>query len=814
MIPTIQDWVHQNYSSFRADEVNPKLWKVILCAPALLALGAQTFGSLPLQPIIVTIAVADAFFHYVAVRNPEFCKKAKQYEWVFYSVRLAALTWSIGHLFQLLTPVFPLTGASILRTYSTPLPDWLNYPSSPYGKHFFDRWILSWPVTIGGIMGMNRLVDKMHQWIATEKVLHLRDVKPKNIKNFIINVDRNPEQHLPTAPLWLAVLQQVVNISLAIFSKSPLVFSGLSGLNLYTFSESILYTTCLQQVIITLQFWKYYEKFEYKEQFAIRKNAKKEVAREVERLCNEAEAFKLFNFQRSDNGKSYTIHCLTMPFWVSNSNQSGQISNNQLLYKDSKIECKLVQLSYQQGMKIPIQIDKCDKDFNILRITLGNGTIVKFFNVLTSQVLKMGTKTIDATIESIQLEYKQLYLLCSSTDLPKAEKLAFTWNKTIRKLLFTLNATVFICEKGQKQAPCSKCESISNLFYYESCEPYSAVCKSCIKEDFENRVKNFTIVNKITRLYHWSDDCKVWAEKEQLPEGSKLEMKPSDGFSTYDVDIGWLDYSVGKIVNVQLNSVCEGVASGILPDNTNVKLFGYPEGAKEMMQAQKKIDAQIVSKYVEDNVLVLECISRPLTPKWISSTISIQFGSLELLCRVDCKPALSDLDKMCNICSNTSEILFYNCVNNTHTACLPCLRKHLKVQCDKLKICNFALNSTSRIPSICIDQESLPNCLYCRSPVVEGSQLAVLMQNVKAQILILDYKIDDIVQFHIGGFFEDGTPYGELDNRTLVEVTGLERLQAETYKYFQTPINAKILKKTIQNGRLCLSCTFISAETL
>jgi hypothetical protein len=131
MIPTIQNWakgVYQSYSSLREDEVGPKLLKMALCAPALLALGAQTFGSLPLQPVIVTIVIADAVFHCIAVRSPELCKKAKKYEWAFYGVRLATLTWSVGHLFKAMsawTTIFPLTATSILRTYSTHHPDYL-----------------------------------------------------------------------------------------------------------------------------------------------------------------------------------------------------------------------------------------------------------------------------------------------------------------------------------------------------------------------------------------------------------------------------------------------------------------------------------------------------------------------------------------------------------------------------------------------------------------------------------------------------------------------------------------------------------------
>lgn len=829
MIPTIQDWakgVYQNYSSLQAGEAGPKLAKVILCAPALLALGTQAFGSLPLQPIIVTIAVADAFFHYVAVRNPELCQKAKQYEWVFYGVRLAALTWSIGYLFQTLaswTTAFPLTGASILRTYSIPRPDWLPYRSAPYGTHFFDWWILSWPMTINEMIGMKLLVNKTCRWIEKEKV-SLRDVMPKGIKDITVKI-QYPEQYLPKAPLWIAVLQQVTYVSLAVFSKSHLVFIGLSGLSLYTFYESVLYTRAsLRQMIMTVQFMKksgYFRNrhFEYTEQFTVRENAQEEVTCELQRLCNEAATFKPFNFQQSDKGK--TIHCLTMPFLIPTS-LTGQISGNQLYMKKGVLgqrPIELVHLPYQQGKKIQVPIDTCDKDCAFLNITLDNGTFVQFPDIFTSKILKMGIKTVEATVESIEVKEGQLYLLCSSTELPKTERLAFTCNKEIRKIPFTLNATVDICEKGQSQAPCTKCKSVSNLFYYESCEPYSAVCKNCIKADFENKVKNFTIVNEIiydsfikddlASLFFGTGRLKVWAQKEQLPDGSTLRLRADSDH----VDIGWLDYPVGGKVNVQLQEVLGESAYGKLPDGTTVFLPDMDrKTAREMIQAQKTIDAQIYSKNVDRDHLILFCISRALPPKLISLVTSMQYGSLRMQCKIDCKSALSDQDEICNICSNSSEILFYNCANKTHTACLPCFIEHIKAQCGKLKIFNFATHSISRLPSLCVDQESLPNCLYCRSPVVDNNQLSFWVQDVEAAVLFLNYKIDDIVKFHIQDFFQDRMPYGELDDGTFVDVTGIHPLQAVIYQACQTPINAKILKKTIQNGKLCLSCTFISAE--
>ena len=81
-------------------------------------------------------------------------------------------------------------------------------------------------------------------------------------------------------------------------------------------------------------------------------------------------------------------------------------------------------------------------------------------------------------------------------------------------------------------------------------------------------------------------------------------------------------------------------------------------------------------------------------------------------------------------------------------------------------------------------------------------------------MFLLDYKIDDIVQFYIDGFFQDGMPYGELDDGTLVEVKDIPLDQVLPFFRYRNPLNAKILKKTIQNGQLCLTCTFISAEPL
>jgi hypothetical protein len=98
--------------------------------------------------------------------------------------------------------------------------------------------------------------------------------------------------------------------------------------------------------------------------------------------------------------------------------------------------------------------------------------------------------------------------------------------------------------------------------------------------------------------------------------------------------------------------------------------------------------------------------------------------------------------------------------------------------------------------------------------VVDNSRLDVWVQNVKANVLLLDYKIDDMVQFNIDGFFQDGMPYGELDNGTLVEVKDVPSNQTLLFYLHQPLINAKILKKTIENERLCLICTFISAEPL
>jgi hypothetical protein len=850
MIPAIQDWVYQHYSSLRADEVIPKLEKVIFCAPALVALGTQAFGSLPLQPVIVTIAVADAIFHYIAVRNPEICQKAKKYEWVFYGVRLAVLTWTVGHLFQTLSNYlasFPLTGASILKTYSTHHPGRMisinhgPYRPAPYVTLSVDGWFWSWPVTIAGMIGVNKLVGYIHRWIAKEKV-NLKDAIPKGVKDVTVKIQYS-EQYLPKPPLWVAVLQQVTYVSLAVFSKSHLVFIGLSGLSLCTFYESVLYTRAsLRQMIMTVQFVKQsdhfkYKHFEYTEQFAVRENVQKEVACELERLCNEAATFKPFNFQQSDKDKPYTIHCLKMPFSIPPS-LTGQISGNQLHMRKEGLgwrPIELVHLPYQQGMKIQVQIDKWDMDCAFLNITLDNGTFVQFPGIFTRKILKMGIKTIEATVDKIEVKNEQLYLRCSSTELPNTERLAFTWNKEIRKIPFTLNATVDICEKGQKQASCSQCKSISNLFYYESCEPYSAVCKSCITADFENRVKNFTIVNativdvpiRYDPFFSSFDKAKfkVWAQKEQLPDGSTLRLTATRSC----VEIGWLDYPVGKKVKVQLQHVIGEIASGKLPDGTTVELMDADrETASEMIHAQKTIDAQICYKNVVHDQLVLFCISRALPPKLLrltsTSYMQLRNGSLlQMDCMVYCKPTLSDQDEVCNICSNTSEILFYECADKTHTACIPCLSENFKVQFfNNLKILNFrniqVRNQEGQIVRSyslpCFDKESLPNCLYCRSPVVDKSQLAVLVQNVKAEVLILNYKIDDIVQFHIEEFFEDGMPYGELDDGTLVMVKDLQQIQAHLFKALRTPINAKILNKTIQNGQLCLTCTFISTEPL
>jgi hypothetical protein len=806
MISAIQDLAkaaYQNYSSLRQGEGGSKL---ILYAPALLALGTQAIGSLPLQPVIVTIAVADAIFHCVAVRNPKFCKKAKQYEWVFYGIRLAALTWSVGHLFQTV-----LTAASILRTYSTYHPDSYNW------------WTLSWPVTIAGMIGVNRLADKIHQWIAKEKV-NVKDAMPKDAHGVGVSI-RHSEQPLPKAPLWIAVLQQVTYISLAIFSKSHLVFAYLSGLNLYTFYKSVLYTRAgLRQLRITLDFWKHSnngieQSFEYKERFAVRKNIQQEVTHELERLCQEVVNFEPFNFQPSDDGASCSMHCLAIPSLVSNPSLSKQISGRQLYMKGAlyqKIECKFVPFAYQLGTKIAVQIDECDKNSKILNIPQDNGTIALFSNVLTSQILKMGTRktTIEATVESIKVEKGQLYLLCSSIELPKAEKLAFKWNKEIREISFNLDASVYICEKGQKLAPCSKCESDSNLFYYELCEPYNALCKNCIVTDFENRVQNFTIVNEATFLTS-SKIFKVWAQKEQLPEGSTLAMTAQDSCA----DIRWLDYQVGQKVKVQLQKVFERVATGVLPDGTH---FTFSDvdlvKANEMIQAQETIEAQISLINVYNHVLGLSCISRALPPKSaeFTTTRSSQLRNgtpwkVQIL--IDCNPILSDQDEVCTICSNTSEMLFYNCADKTHTACIPCLTDHFKVQFSNLQILNFrpidVRNQEGQI--VCFDKESLPNCLYCRSPVVDDSRLAVWVQNMEAVVLLLDYKIDDIVQFTIHGFFQDGMPYGELNDGTLVAVTDIPSTHVLDFYLHRTPINAKILKKTVENGQLCLICGFISA---
>jgi hypothetical protein len=843
MIPTIQNWakgVYQSYSSLREDEVGAKLWKVALCAPALLALGAQTFGSLPLQPVIVTIVIADAVFHCIAVRSPQLCKKAKKYEWAFYGVRLATLTWSVGHLFKAMsawTTIFPLTATSILRTYSTHHPDYLiSINGGPfktiYSTHPFDWWTLSWPVAIG----MRKLVDRVHLWIGKDELS--REV----LGNLNVKIE-SAEQSLPKAPLWVAVLQQVIYVSLAIFSKSRLVFAGLSVFNLYIFYESFLYTrACLRQILITVWFNRSFKNerqccFRYKELFAVQENAKKEVSAEIMRLSKEAETFQPFNLQQSEDGKWYSICTQTMPTFVSEQSPLKQISDRQFyisegwtpsLEKHQKIECRFQLLDYKEGKEISVPIQGVDKGSKILRVPLRNEVIVDFPNTCTSQILKMKLegKTISAKIEATKVEKGQLYLSCNSIDLPKAEKLAFEWQKNLCEISFNLKATVDICETGKTQARCSGCSSASHMFYYESCDPCSAVCKSCIKTDFENRVKKFTIVNELLREI-WNNGSyfvyKVYAQKEQLPEGSTLSMKALDG----RVDISWLDYPVGEKVKVRLQRLNDqGTAIGELLDKTLVCLQDVsPEKAEKMIQAQTTIEAQIIAEEVDQDRLILDCISRALPPRSmpIFTTALLELGDgtpVKLEYKVNCKPKASNQDEECTICESTSEMLFYACADERHTTCILCLGNHFKVQYNRVHVVNcqqITVTSPegwikSSYHRVCLDNNSLPDCMHCRFPVVDKSRLSVWVGNMEAKVLLLNYKIDDIVRFKIEGFFQNRMPYGKLNNGTLVTVTNLQLSQSLSLQASQTPIDAKILQKTVENGQLCLTCEFIAAS--
>ncbi len=729
MVPAIQN-LYKGYSSLRPDEVGPKLMKVVFAFPALLALGAQTFGSLPLKPIIATLVIAEVAFHYCAHRYPELYVKARKYEWVLDGAHLLALTWSMGCLFQNLagrTSLFPLTAESILRTYSTHHPGRLvsynhgPWRPDPYDTHPFDWWFLSFPVVVAGIIAIKKLVRNSYQ---SE------------------NSNENLKITTPYAPRWIVILQQIIYVSLAIFSKSRWTFAAFSVANLY-----VLYQTVFnRRVWIDFNFERYIDQkrvdFKYKELFSVKADAKKEISDELARLRKEEGEFKPFKGPQAILGEKgpYRICAMKEPF-------SG---NNQVFHRELSIHSasikKQVELSYfdyKAEQEVQLQIQGFDKTARTLSVSLDNGVVADFPNALTKKVLEKGLegKIMKVQMGTFSVIDAVLHISCFSKDLPKSEDLSIKSTVQLRGKSFVLTSRVAICETGLEKA-CLQCSKVSQVFYYESSSCESAtLCRACIQADFEEKVKNFRIVNTATEGgYTLFPIYTVYAEKDQLPEGAELKLS-----STV---ITWLDYQVGQKLQVQVKKIDEQdrAVIGYLQCGTvvvfqNVSLSSLIS-AKKMVAEQKTVDAQVIYKNVRGEDLHLDCLSDRLPQSAVfKGSIAMDDVLNAVQYEVFYKPKIlkkGEVSEPCSICYEPSAKLFSPCSNSLeHTTCSSCLSTYItKYVNSKLKVDEIFQSSEGYIVSI--DKSCLPNCPLCRSQFFKENKLSMWINNVPAAVNLTD----------------------------------------------------------------------------
>lgn len=849
MIQTrLREFYHQHYGSLRPDEVEAKLLKVFIVTPALLALGAQTFGSCPLLPIVTIITVVDAIFHKMAVQNYELCKKTKKYEPFMKGARCATLIWSIGHLFQSLgawTKSFPLLSTSILKLYTNYDPQrWLfrnNIPirPMPYVTDCFDKWAWSWQVTIAGILGIRKLVDIIHKWITKDQ-FKLKDLEPELKKGGVEIFVQAPQQVLLKASLLLMnLIQLVVDVSLVIFSKSRWIFAGVAGVHLYTLCQVFLIKKASlqsQPFSIRLNFKKLlngnFETVQYQEKFFVHNNPKQEVRKELEHLLNEIQTFAPFNMIPSRpeaNPPSSQIHVKKIPNFIAHQDTLNKISDRALyiLGDGPSKKCELIPLDYQVGAEISMHIQEIHEESRKLRVTLTNGTIVDFPNVSTRQILKkqLKGKTIKGKIQALDILYGQLYLTCSSDILPKSEKLSFECKRALEGESFDLSINVYICKKEGAPKHCRICSTHSDQFHYDVEEPHTATCKNCLEKDLQTRLNSFKIVNGLHKtIFLGLTHYVLYAEKEQLPEGSKFSIKAkATELGESEVIMSWLDYKVGDRLSIQLKQLLEEQkAITLLRDNTIVLVeSSSSEALQNAIQSKTILQVQIIDKdYIKDR-LVLTCISRafPMTTFPCKSRFIFEFTNFEklvLTINSNLKAKTTKEAEDCSICCNPSEVLFYACSTQDHAVCFPCLGKHINTQLARLKLVNPKIRYQGQFPisyQTCLEKDSIPNCMLCRQPLIDQKNISVKMiNNSPVQLIWLTYKIDDIIQFKIQGLMPmpEGKVciLGELSDGTIAAVNNLNPIQAITFQLQNFTIHAKISSKTIENGRLYLNCEF------
>lgn len=796
MISIIQQWGREFYSSeshfikagkafvegisqTSPEEADIRGLKVIFCAPALLACGIQVIGLLPLKPIVAIMTVADAILYHFSEKNFQVSKWADKHELDLRLIRLSNLVWMTGHLFH--TVRFPASVPAVMEA------------------KFLSSWLLSWPV----VFVAAKVLDLIIKQITSLKLTDLSEglttrLDEETIKISLksagagdgvfcehiikeLNGKTRQLERFSHPSLWILICGQIITLSLAIFSKSKLTFLALSTLNFYTLYK-MAYTYLLN---VDWQFKRFCDgkeiTFRWQATSLVGKKGSDAISLQLNSLLKVAESFEIINLIRS--GCIYSNKDLLKELHKQDYLLDGKLS---ISMKGKNV--KLHSLNCEIGKEIAVVIEGFNERMQTVYGKLSEGVIVYFPNVTPERASKVEQLDVKAQIVSKYIRNNTLYLICSSKDLHEEKIKSLKRSIEHDRFLIRIEGDAF----GEKP-------------------------------EFEERFNHFPLINHVTRLAQIKGgqeigaDYKVYAEKDNHPGCERLLVwveDPNWGFSL--ADIVWLDYLPGQSLQVKIERFDKDamIAYGLLSesDPTKVIFRKVPSELAEKEQG-RSIDAQIVSKFTRNGFLYLECSSQALTAQKKKVKIFHEFYQTPLTQRISVQyqavftPQLNEEWKdECPICMEEKFDVLYSMCTSSHGYCKPCLTQLFQTKIADFKIVNVDLSEGNY--KACVEKETLPICTICRQEASSEDEILVSIDNQALDITHIDYEPGKTIQIKIDefnpGYYCSAT--ATLTDGTIVEFINVQQVAAQRLIASQEAIDAQIVRKTIENGTLYLSC--------
>jgi hypothetical protein len=464
---------------------------------------------------------------------------------------------------------------------------------------------------------------------------------------------------LPLGTLLILVSQQIVYVSLAIFSKSHIAFTALSVLNLYTLYHVVAYPRWMS---VDWRFSKFSRQgnvdFRWNATSFIGTKGKEGVRAQLESFLRAIEAFEIINSVKAD--PVYAEKDLLQEL-----QEGGQVVERELSVSLDGKKLKLIPLDYSSGKEISVFVEGFNHTTQTLHGKLQDGTIVHFPNIHPEKAQRLEQAEVGAQIISKFTRDNNLYLVCSLQGRLKEGKGLMARSMEHGGVSVKIEGDVFIGEV-----------------------------------DSEEGFKGFRLVNQVRRVpltvrgKEVGARYEVYAEKDSRPFCDQLLVwVKDDQWGWCLAEVSWIDYEVSGDLEVKIERVDEiaKVVYGSCPDGTIIRFTrAFLELAKTLKG--RTIEAQIISKHVENGFLHLECSSDALlpNPKRIIFERVVELSSLpwriQMKYHATFKPTLSEEE--CPICFESSEVLYSIC-KATHLFCEPCLTTVFNEKMAALKLVNL-----------------------------------------------------------------------------------------------------------------------------